>query len=217
MTKETKAMIKTMVYNEMEKRRSHSWKEKGNKYYHGERVASIALKLRKYLFPDNAEYDDALEVAAWFHDICNGEAMHNEKGAEIVKELLIPYLDEKELETVYYIIYSHDKRSPEGTDYEFYLKLHQDADLLDHYGCFDIWTEMFHMASSGENVHHMINYLQFERPCTAIAEKRLLNYDISRRIFEDKAEFLKQFADRFLEECTTGIANEEKFFGKEIE
>jgi len=216
MTKETKAMIKTVVYNEMEKRRSHSWKEQGNKYYHGERVASIALKLRKHIFPDVTEYDDVLEVAAWFHDICNGEAMHNERGAETAKAILAPYLEEKELDLIYYIIYSHDKRSPDGTDYEFYLKLHQDADLLDHYGCFDIWTEMFHSAAMGANVHHMITYLEFERPGTADGERRLLNYDISREIFDDKAKFLKQFADRFLEECTTGIANEEKFFGKKL-
>ena len=52
--------------------RSHSWKEKGNKYYHGLRTAVLAKKLRQTLFPQDQEADPVLTVASWFHDLCNG-------------------------------------------------------------------------------------------------------------------------------------------------
>ncbi len=213
MTRETKALIKSMAYEEMEKKSSHKWKERGNKYYHGERVASIALRLRRHLFPDVTQYDDLIEVAAWFHDIKNGVEMHNEKGADVVRELLSPLLSKEEMDTVYAIIYDHDKRKPLDNDYPFYLKLHQDADLLDHFGCFDIWTEIFHASAMGATVHYLINYLQFDRPGQMDYEITLLNYDISKKIMTDKKKFLTEFGNRFLDECTTGIANEEEIFG----
>ena len=44
--------------------RSHSWKEKGNKYYHGLRTAVLAKKLRQTLFPQDQEADPVLTVAS---------------------------------------------------------------------------------------------------------------------------------------------------------
>lgn len=218
MTIEQKTKAKELIYEAMKSKKSHTWKEEGDKYYHGERVASIAIKLRKYLFPDNDRYDDMLEVAAWYHDIHNGEERHNQRGAETAKKMLTGIIPDYDLDIVQSIIYVHDSRKPKADPgYPFYVKLHQDADLLDHYGCFDIWTEMLHAASMGVSVHYMIDYLNFARVAICEAEIDHFNYDVSKEIFKEKTEFLKKFGDRFMQECTTGIYNEEQFFGKKFD
>ena len=64
-----RATIKRLAAEEMENRSSHAWKERINKYYHGERVAKLALTLRKLVIPNDASRDQILTAAAWFHDI----------------------------------------------------------------------------------------------------------------------------------------------------
>jgi len=65
--------IKQIAFDEMSEK-VHWSGEKGQKLYHGERVAKLALALKKYILPnDSGKHNDIMTVAAWFHDNMHGE------------------------------------------------------------------------------------------------------------------------------------------------
>ncbi|HAN22142.1 MAG: hypothetical protein A2Y15_07845 [Clostridiales bacterium GWF2_36_10] len=204
-------VIKKIAYEQMANKRSHVWKENGNKYYHGERVAKLVLELRKIIFPEDESHDDILTVAAWFHDIKNGIKNHESEGAELTKELLKSHCNMFELNEIYNIISSHDDRISSRELFNNYIKLHQDADHLDHFGTFDIWTIFLYAAPHDENMKEVINWMVNERPSENERYRKEINFEVSKEIFNDKAGFLKDFTDRFAVEGTGGVWNKEKF------
>ena len=77
--------------------------EKSGKYYHGERVAELALTLKSYILPDDdGKHDDIIKVAGWFHDIMNGTGTDNHAltGAEKTKILLAEHCSEYEIREI---------------------------------------------------------------------------------------------------------------------
>lgn len=122
----------------MDGKRSHPFKERSNKYHHGERVAALAVRLRQLILPDENDSDDILTVAAWFHDIRNGANHHAALGAQCTRELLAAHCTAEELDQICDIIAVHDSRRPNDNAYLNIIKIHQDADHLDHFGVYDI-------------------------------------------------------------------------------
>jgi len=207
-------LIKNIAYKEMSNKKSHNFKEKGNKYYHGERVAALALKLRKIILPNDNSQDDIIIVAAWFHDIMNGtgdNTKHPENGALKTKKLLSPYCTNDELSKICEIIYSHDDRYSQRDKFSIYIKLHQDADHLDHFGTFDVWISIVYAVPHGQTINDVRNWLCNERPLKNEQYRNELNFEISKKIFDEKMEFLKYFTDRFSVESQGGIWDEKKF------
>lgn len=80
--------ISEIALNTMSQRKSHLQRETGFVYYHCQRVAKIALSLRKELFPDEGTMDDIMYVASIFHDVTKGIEPHQETGSVLVKSLL---------------------------------------------------------------------------------------------------------------------------------
>lgn len=200
--------IKQIAFAEMGDKRSHPFKERGNKYTHGERVAKLAVRLRQLLFPENSELDDILTIAAWFHDICNGVDNHTELGAERTRELLTPYCTAEELEQICAIIAVHDDRKMVKT-YPDIIKLHQDADHLDHFGTFDVWICFQYAPPHDQTIDDAREWMRNVRQTENKQYRSELNFELSRRIFDEKAEFLQAFTERFAIESTGGIWNEE--------
>jgi len=205
------ALIKNIAFEFMESKRSHDFKEKGNKYYHGERVAALAIKLRKLILPNDNSHDEIIIVAAWFHDILNGADNHAKEGAIKTREILSPYCSNDELIKVCEIISVHDDRNIERNKYSPYIKLHQDADHLDHFGTFDIWMSFIYAVPHNQTIGDVRDWLTNVRPTENEQYRNELNFDISRKIFDEKMEFLKYFTDRFDVESTGGIWNMEQF------
>ena len=199
--------IKAISFEQMAGKRSHPWKEKGNKYYHGERVANTVRLLRKAIFPSDDSHDDILTVAAWFHDIRNGMDNHCAEGALITGELIKDHCNDSELKEVCNIINCHDDRTQNRHSYDIYVKLHQDADHLDHFGTFDIWTIFISAPYHGESIAEVKDWLVSRRPLKDNEYRSELNFDLSRTIYDEKAEFLRSFTERFAVECTGGIWN----------
>lgn len=203
-------VIKKIAYDLIGEKRSHPGKEIGNKYYHGERVATTVIELRQNILPNDESHDEILKVSAWFHDIMNGEENHGEKGAIIMSRILYDYCSEFELNKICEIITEHDNRVPSTRGYTPYLKLLQDADLLDHYGISDIWINFLHHSSRGSAIIHVLDYFENQHYKDIEQDRALLNYDISVRIFDEKYKFLKEFINRLKYEGVGKIYDLEK-------
>lgn len=189
-------VIKKVMYDSFEEFRNHPNEHKKDKYNHCERVAVLAINLRKLIFPDFSERDDILTVAAWFHDIRHGDENHGTAGANKTREILSPYCSAQELDDICYIIDNHPRRDPQNSELPPCLRLHQDADLLDHFGVFDAKVAIHRNVT----VDGLRDFLLNERPKYIEMWRSQLNFDISKKIYDDKIEFMKEFTNRFVVE-----------------
>ena len=192
--------INEIAHNTMSHRKSHLQREKGFIYYHCQRVAKIALSLRRELFPDEDAMDDIIYVASVFHDVTKGIEPHQETGAVLVKSLLRDECSPEQLEFISDIIALHNNRNHEELPY--YIKLVQDADMLDHFGSMEIWMNFLYSAHGERNVLESVQFWEGEEYDSYLKKSRSqLNYDRSKRIFDTKLEFVQQFQARFKAEC----------------
>lgn len=196
--------INEIAHNLMSHRKSHVRRETGFIYYHCQRVAKIALNLRKELFPHEEAMDDIIYIAAMFHDVTKGIEPHQETGSVLVKTLLKDECTTEQLDYISDIIALHNIRNHEELPY--YIKLVQDADMLDHFGSMDIWMKFFHSAHGEENVWDTVRFWESEEYAKYIEKSRSqLNYERSKQIFDTKLEFVRQFQERFKLECNGAV------------
>jgi uncharacterized protein len=208
-------IIKQIAFKQLGDKSSHSFKEKGNKYYHGERVAKLVMELRSHIFPDDNSHDEILTVAAWFHDIMNGMDDHAILGAVKTRELLKDFCSPSEMDKIYQIISVHDDRRADPKycnatlrivhELNNYIKLQQDADLLDHFGTYDVWTEVLYAVYRDETIADVIDWFQTIQPKLAAKHRVTLNFELSKRIFDEKNKFLKTFGERLSVEFSGGF------------
>lgn len=196
--------INEVALKVMSKRKSHLRRERGFIYYHGQRVAKIALKLRESLFPEDSSMDDIIYLGALFHDVTKGIEPHNITGAHLIHSLLKDHCTEQELKLVSEIIELHNRRQHE--EYPFYVKIVQDADVIDHFGSIQMWLKFYHGAHEEENVFDAIQLWESEDHELYIQSNRhVLNYDLSKQIFDQKVEFERLYQKRFTLECSGEI------------
>lgn len=201
--------IEALARELLEGRHSPDSNEKGEKFFHGQRVATLALTLRRRLYPDDSSHDEILTAAAWFHDILNGETDHSLRGAERVRELLAPHCNADELDEICAIIRVHDDRSP-ALAYSRYVQLHQDADHLDHFGVYDVWRAFIYAIPHEQTMPETLEWMARERPKLNERFRKELHFELSKRIFDEKMDFLDQFTKRFEVECSGGIWDAER-------
>ena len=202
------SQIKQIIHAEMSDKRSAPYKEIGDKYTHGERTATLALRLRQLIFPDKSNYDRILTVAAWFHDIRNGAANHCVLGAQHTKELLVNHIEAEELNQICHIIAVHDDRNP-NANYPDIIKIHQDADHLDHFGTLDIWRCAAHTPGQDRTLKDTMEFFHDVRPTESAKWRSELHFDISKRIYDDRERYMQSFIERLTIEGAGGIWNEE--------
>ena len=200
--------IKQILFDEMYEKVQWTG-EKSGKYYHGERVAKLALTLKKYILPDDNSHDDIIAAAGWFHDVMNGEENHTLAGAERTKILLAEHCSEWEMQEIYDIIYRHDERIADRNSFSVYAKIQQDADFLDHLGTYDIWTRFLRVSRNRATIVEAIDGMKEWQQELDTKYEDVLNFDISKRIYREKTEFHRYFTERFSVEGTGGIWNEE--------
>ena len=184
---------------EMKYRASHQFKEKGNKFYHGQRVAN-SVKVLAEMIGYEGDLSE-VTVAAWFHDISNGDVSHAEHGrvgAEKTKGLIGSLCTDNELSRIVSIIEIHDMRDAEGLTTE--EKLLQDADLLDHFGVFEIWnTFQFALKESmsmSQTASLILENLKKDR-----RHMTQLHFEASRKILSEKLDYVQKFAERMTVEA----------------
>lgn len=191
--------INEIALETMSKRKSHIRRERGFIYYHGQRVAKISINLRKKLYPEDSSMDDLIYVASLFHDVTKGIEPHHETGAHMVKLLLKDECSTEQLDIISNIILHHNNRGSD--DLPHYIKIVQDADIIDHFGTAEVWLKFFHSAHTEESVLDALRYWESEDYSTYVKQSRAaLNYDLSKKIFDRRVEFEQQFIDRFKSE-----------------
>lgn len=181
--------------------------EKGNKYDHGQRVANLSKIIRKNVLPDDNTRDDILTVSAWFHDCMHNQKDHAKLAAGKTRELLKGELTDDELNEVCRIISLHDRR--DLRDESVYLKIQQDADLLDHFGVYGIWIHFAYAISHGMNMKEACDWLLNEQPKEDQKYLDELHFDFSKKVFIEKIQFIRNFTQRMSVEVEGNIVMDE--------
>lgn len=190
-----------IAFEKIGKRKSHLEREIGACYYHGVRVAQGVVELRKKIFPNDSSHDEILRCAGLFHDVAKGIEPHPGYGAIIVRELLKNVLTEEELVAVADLIAVHDDRAPESDLHDKWIRLLQDADLLDHYGVQGVWLSFTYQAYTGQQqMMPLIDFYDGEWTESIAKSRQKLNYDISKEIFDEKAAFEYSVIERMKRE-----------------
>jgi uncharacterized protein len=168
----------------------------GDHYYHGQRVAKLSVTLRKMILPDDDSHDEILTVAGWFHDIAKGKPQHDRFGAVIAREALRNYCTPEQLDEIVHIISLHsDRGHPEYSDW---IQLQQDADLLDHFGTYNVWMTLAYCAYKHDsNLVEIANHdvEEFVQQKSHWQEESC-NYEVSRRIIAEKLNYWYNFMKR---------------------
>jgi uncharacterized protein len=196
--------LKELAFQHMGNRKAHREREKGFIYYHGQRVAKIAVTLRKLVLPDDDSRDEILTAAAYFHDIAKGIEPHGQYGAVLAAELMKDCCQPEELEEITGLIRCHQLRDKDTT-YSEHVKILQDADILDHFGIIEIWMNFQYYAFTDEPVTESVEFYKEHFPEHSQHVGSMLNYEVSRRIYKEKIDFVQSFADRMAVEAKGGI------------
>ncbi|MFP4384872.1 MAG: HD domain-containing protein [Spirochaetia bacterium] len=187
--------IDALADAEMADRRYNPSREPGWILHHGRRTGKIACRLLKLL---RLKTDpDTVYVAGLFHDIGKGQDNHHLAGADLSRDLLRDLVPAENLDIICGAISAHNQRKKSKTFSEC-TKLIQDADLLDHTGHIDIWLSFYWTGHHGQSIEDNIawfkgkDYRRFRRYM-----RSHLNYDISRRMLDERLRFSDRFFSDF--------------------
>ena len=198
-------LLQEVAFKKMGKVRAHLEREPGHIYYHGLRVAKLSLNLRKLIFSEESNFDDIIFTGALFHDIGKGIEPHAETGYAVVKHILQEYCESEELNKISEIVRYHCKRVFPN-DYPFWIRIVQDADILDHMGTAEIWLNFLYSSYEGKSVDYSIEWYNRDEVKQNIEKMRsLLNYDESKEIWDEKVRFVESFVNRLKVEADGGI------------
>ncbi|MCB2286609.1 HD domain-containing protein [Clostridium algidicarnis] len=192
-------VIEEIAYKMMVNRKAHIEREKGFIYYHGLRVSKISLKLRKIILKEDCSHDDMIFVACLFHDIAKGIEPHGKYGAILARDILNQHCTEYEINEIANIIHNHSLRK-KNNDYSEYVKIVQDSDILDHFGSIEIWMNFLYYAHKDKPISNSLEFYDSQYTFEVEKCRELLNYDVSRKIFDEKVSFATSFIDRFRRE-----------------
>ncbi len=182
----------------MARRKAHPMRETGFIYKHGKRVARSVILLRERLFPEDALHDDALRIAAMFHDIGKGIEPHNVSGEALVRAMLAGLVPETLLQDVARLIAAHTRHDGPHTPDEMLL---MDADVLDHFGAVEIALSAQYGAYDEKGVETMLEWYQEQYPPYCARTRERLHFDLTKAIFDEKAAYAQAYAERLAREA----------------
>ena len=121
----------------------------------------------------------------------------------MVQKLLADECSQDEMGRICTIIASHNKRGEEASAD---VMIVQDADILDHFGTQEIWIKFLYAASCDDGPESSVNFWQSAEFKEHLANTRaVLNYEYSRKVYDDRVAFEKEFIERFVVESAGGI------------
>ena len=180
----------------MQRRKAHPERESGSIYEHGQRVAKLALELRREVVPGDSSMDNILRLAGIFHDIGKGIEPHAAFGAPIMQQAVRGIVSDDASAEAARLIAAHCDRRPDDPDHDVWTRIIQDADLLDHIGTYTIWMDIQYSASRDESFSSLARRLAENAGEYARHHRPLLNFPVSRAIFDDRIAIYLEFAER---------------------
>jgi len=178
-------------------RKPMATREKGYVFHHGLRTAKIAINLLDVIDHSPEVYPDILFAAAVFHDIGKGITPHNETGADMAGDILKEECLPDEIAAITQIIREHNQRH-RATECTTASRIHQDADILDHFGAQSVWLAFHWNTVHEETPDQSVEFYNGEENQKWITWARAsLNFDNSREIFDKRLAFERSFFDRF--------------------
>lgn len=188
-------LLQKIAYEKMGRRVSDPKKEPGYVYNHCRRVAEISLKLRKLLYPDYDKKDDVLYVGALFHDIGKGIEPHSKIGGLIIESMIGHLCSKEEMEEIIKIVSLHNVRSSD--DDSKFVKIVQDADLIDHFGTHNVWMAYVGNALQHKKLEDALEYYEGDmRKDFVINCMNMLNFEESKKIMKRRVEATDSFIRR---------------------
>ena len=202
--------MKELAFDKMGKRKPHAKREKGYIYYHGLRTAELAIQIREMIDETDNSKDNIIYTASLFHDIAKGIEPHNENGCILVEQVLKDECSDEELREITEIIRYHNSRG-NSQNWVKEIRIVQDADMLDHMGTMEVWLNFVYQAFDGKSVNASMDFYNDKTFRDYLKDCRSkLNYDISKKIFDDRANFIHEFIKRL------NIEGEGKIFNKDL-
>ncbi len=179
----------------MKHRKSHRERETGFVFAHGKRVMNGVIILRK-MITDDSSFDDTLACAALFHDVGKGIGEHGKSGAAIARYILKDEITPDELDEVARLIDAHNQRDPESGRWDIRAKLLQDADLIDHFGIMEVWINFLYNANRDWSFEKAQEFYKNEFDAEVAENRKLINYDIAKQIYDEKIAFNRMIIER---------------------
>lgn len=197
---------------------SESWKGLGFVLHHGLRTARIALDLLDGLDVEIGFDRNLLFAAALFHDVGKPVEPHGRIGAAVAAEFLADECTPRQIGIIARIIREHNRRKrAKGEKGEKGAKgakgakgvkrclrasrVVQDADVLDHFGAQCIWLACHWAAAHDESPRELLAFYRSSKNRRYIrSARRSLNFDLSRRLFDQRVAFERAFFQRLADE-----------------
>lgn len=196
MTEEIKSQLLHIVKNILSERKTHSDRDPMWCYYHCLRTAEISLKLRPLVLPENPEYDQIIYTSALFHDVAKDRQNHEKEGAALAGRLLKDIIPKDELEKIIFTIAVHDTRD-KSAEYPAYVKIVQDADLIDHDGIIDIWNNFYYCGVNGYSIDYSIDYFyNVSAKEHGIRHYDMLNFKEFGDILDKRFDYIYSFFEK---------------------
>lgn len=175
--------------------------EPGYRYYHGLRVARLAVELAQAM---QLRIDpDVLFVGGFLHDVgkagYNGPD-HGPRGAELIRAEIAHLFSADELDGVTAIVANHYMRpnshhfaGRERPVLAAEVLLVQDADLIDHFGSNGIWLAFHWSAHHGRNQQESLDFYHGQDVSWRREALESVNYELSRDEIASRMDRAAQF------------------------
>ena len=197
--------IREIARSNLDGRRPNPNREAGFIYYHGLRVANIAGELAARNGAARDALDHVLYTGALFHDVGKGFSGHNEIGAAVARLLLAEQFHPDELDEVCEIVRFHCVRKHQ-LDLPPRVLYVQDADIIDHYGAQHVWLQFLRAAQKGTTQTEAAEGGRRDSSGERLDRvRKLLNFDLSIEIFDQRVRYQREFYERFAQEALGGV------------
>lgn len=175
--------------------------ETGYRYYHGLRVAKLALGLAERM---GLQVDrELLYIGGFLHDV--GKASykgpeHGPRGAKMISDEIADLFTPNELALVLDMVGNHYMRpnseyfsGKERPTYPSEVLLVQDADTLDHFGSNAVWLAFHWSTLQHPTQQETIDYYHTDDPRWRQKALQWVNYDLSRNELSYRLKRIDEF------------------------
>ncbi|MBN1685449.1 MAG: HD domain-containing protein [Spirochaetales bacterium] len=206
-------IVRKIAAENMGSRRSHLDREPGYVLHHGQRTANLTGEIMNRITGGPDVFDPVLYAGALFHDIGKGFAAHNETGAELAAGLLKDVCAPGELDRICHIVRNHCLRK-QGLELDDGILAVQDADMIDHFGTQGVWLDFLHRGYKHDTQLATVRLWDSDEFRNHVRDMReLLNFELSKELFDDRIEFQEGFLARLKMESEGRVPDEVQYPG----